>query len=137
MEAVLNNSELEITVKGVNAAPAADAGALGLMAAGATVDFPSRTHGIACDGRALRGRRATVRLVPASSGPGTVETWQAGVGLASVAKLGVGAVLMLMLFGAEVRLHFGPRLDTLATLVGIWAFWRLCLRSAPFGRRRA
>ena len=34
-----------------------------------------------------------------------------------------------MLFGAELRLRFGLRLDTIVTLGALWAFWRYCLRS--------
>jgi hypothetical protein len=39
-------------------------------------------------------------------------------------------VLLLGLCSAEVRLHFGLRLDTIITAVAIWGFWRWCLRRA-------
>ena len=38
---------------------------------------------------------------------------------------------MLALFDAEVRLHFGLRLDTVITAAAIWWFWRRCQRGRP------
>jgi hypothetical protein len=37
-------------------------------------------------------------------------------------------VLLLVLCSAEVRLHFGLRLDAIIAMVAIWGFWRWCLR---------
>jgi hypothetical protein len=47
--------------------------------------------------------------------------------LGTITRVGVGAVLLLILFNAELRLNFGLRLDTIVMLGGIWAFWHFCL----------
>jgi ABC-type enterochelin transport system permease subunit len=49
-------------------------------------------------------------------------------GVPNAAKIGIGVVLLLMLFSAELRLNFGLRFDTVITLAGIWVFWHYCLR---------
>ncbi len=51
-----------------------------------------------------------------------------GFDLPAAAKVAVGAVLLLALLDAEVRLHFGLGLDTLITAAAIWWFWRWCRR---------
>jgi hypothetical protein len=66
---------------------------------------------------------------PANAEP-PVDHGPSAINLAGGAKLCTGAVLLLALFGAEVKLHFGPRLDAVVTLAGIWAFWRQCLRAS-------
>jgi hypothetical protein len=43
-------------------------------------------------------------------------------------RIAIGVLLLLMLFSAELRLHFGLRFDTILMLGGIWAFWHFCLR---------
>ena len=53
---------------------------------------------------------------------------QEGFDLPAAAKLAVGAVALLVLCSAEVRLHFGLRLDTIITAAAIWWFWRWCHR---------
>jgi len=49
---------------------------------------------------------------------------QEGFGLPAAAKIAVGVVALLVLCSAEVRLHFGLRLDTIITAAAIWWFWR-------------
>ena len=53
-----------------------------------------------------------------------------GGNLPAAAKLVIGVVLLLVLCSAEVRLHFGLRLDAIITVAAIWGFWRWCLRGA-------
>jgi hypothetical protein len=129
----MDDSQIEITVgggPGPRVAEAADHVALALMSAGATVDFPGRPRREAGPDRALRGVRAVVR-VAGGMGPGaSAAAGRTGLDLATVAKTGVGAVLTLALFDAEVRLRFGLGLDTVATAAAIWWFWRSCLRGA-------
>jgi len=48
--------------------------------------------------------------------------------LSSLARVAIGAVLVLMLLGAELRLRFGLRLDMFITFAAIWSYWRFCLR---------
>ena len=124
----MSNGNVEIVVRGEDAAQAADAVALGLMAAGASVDFPERVHRNVPDGQTLRGVHAVVRLARAGNVDLPAAPGRPVLDLASVAKIGIGLVLLLMLLGAEVRLRFGLRLDTIVTLIGVWAFWHYCLR---------
>ena len=51
-----------------------------------------------------------------------------GADLSAAAKIAVGVVALLVLCSAEVRLHFGLRLDTIITAAAIWWFWRWCHR---------
>jgi hypothetical protein len=130
--------EIEVTIRGrpgSGAFNAAYAAAQALEAAGASVDIraPVAQSELAAD--ALRGVRVTVK-VEDSGASGVAEPPRlvpgagpsARTGFSDVAKVGIGAVLLLMLFGAELRLRFGLRLDTIVTLAGIWAFWNFCLR---------
>jgi hypothetical protein len=133
--------EIEIVVRGgpgSGAYSAAQATARALEAEGASVDL----HTIFTPGElaadALRGVRALVRVesatantAPSSSGTDSGAPDVGGFGLGNVAKIGIGVVLLLMLFGAELRLNFGLRFDTIVTLAGIWAFWHYCLRTKP------
>ena len=123
--------DAEILVKGASAALAADAVALGLMAAGASVDFPDRSNAPATDDRTLRGGHVGVRILAdghdLAAGPQAARE----PSMVSAARVAVGAVLLLALFGAEVRLHFGPRLDTILTLAVLAAFWWRVRKRAP------
>jgi hypothetical protein len=66
------------------------------------------------------GKGPGLAVVPGSSrGSGS---------LAAAAKVAIGVVLLLVLCSAEVRLHFGLRLDAIIAMVAIWGFWRWCLR---------
>jgi hypothetical protein len=56
---------------------------------------------------------------------------QNGARFNQATKLAIGTILLLMLFGAELRLHFGIRFDTFITLAAIWAFWLFALRRKP------
>jgi hypothetical protein len=128
--------EIEVIIRGrtgSGAFNAAHAAAQALEAAGASVDLrsPLTNSELATD--ALRGVRVTVNVEDGSNGteplrllPGMGTTRRTG--LSDIAKIGIGALLLLMLFGAELRLHFGLRLDTIVTAAGIWAFWHYCLR---------
>jgi len=49
--------------------------------------------------------------------------------LPALLKIAAGGILLLKLFGAELRLNFGLRFDSLITLAGIWIFWHHCLRA--------
>jgi hypothetical protein len=137
----MNDSEIEITVSGGPGQPVAEAAdhvALALMSAGATADFPGRPRRGATPGRTLRGARVVVRM--AGKAHTTTSTAPGGkaLDLAIVAKLGVGVVLTLALFDAEMRLRFGLRLDTVITAAALWWFWRWCQRGAPItGRARS
>jgi hypothetical protein len=112
---------------------AAHATAYALEAAGASVDLRSPVARSELSGDALRGGRVMVRVEDGGreeeplrllSGPGTARR----TGLSDIAKVGIIVVMLLMLFGAELRLRFGLRLDTIVTVAGIWAFWYFCLR---------
>jgi len=117
---------VEVFVSGP--AAAVDAVALGLLSAGATVDSPDANGVLENQHGSLRGIRAVVRMAsPAKIGP-PIDLEPSAINLAGAGKVCKGAVLLLALFGAEVKLHFGPRLDTVVTLAAIWAFWRTCLR---------
>jgi hypothetical protein len=130
--------EIEVIIRGrpgSGAFNAAYAMAMSLEAAGASVDIrsPVAQSELATD--ALRGVRVTVKVEDSGLGgaaepPRLASETGAGkrIGFSDLAKMGIGAVLLLMLFGAELRLQFGLRLDTIVTLAGIWAFWHFCLR---------
>jgi hypothetical protein len=75
-------------------------------------------------GRGMSGRRmrrGEIEIV--------VRGGAAGV-MARAAKVLVGVVLLLMLFGAEMRLHFGMRLGSIVPLLALWLFWCFALRRA-------
>jgi len=128
--------EIEIIIRGrpgSGAFNAAHAAAQALEAAGASVDLRSPLTNAELASDALRGVRVTVSVQDGGGGAehqrllsGTGTSRPAA--LSDVAKVGTGVLLLLMLFGAELRLHFGLRLDTIVTLAGIWAFWHFCLR---------
>jgi hypothetical protein len=129
--------EIQIVVRGgpgSGAYSAAQATARALEAEGASVDLRTifAPEELAAD--ALRGVRALVQVEGATAAPSSsvIESSDpdvAGFGLGNMAKIGIGVVLLLMLFGAELRLQFGLRFDTIVTLAGIWAFWHYCLRT--------
>jgi hypothetical protein len=85
-------------------------------------------------GDALHGVRGLVTVEDAVASTGASTPLRPGAstgkrtGLPDVARIGIGVVLLLMLFGAELRLRLGLRFDMIVTLAGIWAFWRFCLR---------
>ena len=113
-----------ITVHGSKGALAADAAALGLMAAGASVRFPGRENPPLQPDAVLRGASVEVRVSVGGGEFGATTASPDGLGFADMARVGIGVILLLALLGAEVRLHFGPRIDTILTLAGIWIFWR-------------
>ncbi len=115
---------VEITVEGDAASEAADAIALGLMAAGALVDYPGRVNRAAASHGALRITRAVIRLGAMHAGVASPNS--RGLNVSQIAKAATGALLLLMLLGAEVRLHFGPRLDTFLTGFAVLLFWSTC-----------
>jgi hypothetical protein len=120
----MTTSDVEVLVRGSRGVLAADAVALGLMAAGACVDFPARVNVPAKSDQTLRG--CCVRVHVVQDGDEKRADPQAAVmpSLAASAKIAIGVILLLALLGAEVRLHFGPRLDTIFTLAGLVMFWR-------------
>lgn len=129
--------EIEVFISGPpgsGAHAAARATARTMETAGASVDLRLPLSTAEIEGEALRGVRALVRVeerTPARTSSAPPPDQRAGaIGYAQVAKIGGGLVLLLVLFGAEVRLRFGFRLDLIVTLVGIWAFWRYCQRSS-------
>jgi len=125
----IDNVEIIITGgAGGATANAADHVALALMGAGATVDFPGRPSQMTRPGQTLRGVHAVVRMAGGAGlavSPGS--SWGGG-SLPIAVKVAIGVVLLLVLCSAEVRLHFGMRLDAIITLVAIWGFWRWCRR---------
>lgn len=132
--------EIEIVVRGgmgSGAYSAAQAAARAVEAEGASVDLRTILAADELASGALRGARVLVRVeTPATAGATVVPSSnkaasREGLGLGQVSKIGIGAVLLLMLFGAELRLHFGLRFDTIITLAGIWAFWHHALRRKP------
>ena len=129
----MNNDELEIIIAGGagrSASNAADHIALALMGAGASVDFPDRPNREGRSGQTLRGVHAVVRMA-GSTGPAVLPgASQEGGGLPAAAKIAVAVVALLVLCSAEVRLHFGLRLDTIITAAAIWWFWRWCARKS-------
>ncbi len=127
----MDDNEIEITVgggPGQAVADAADHVALALMSAGAAVDFPGRPRRGATPGRTLRGVRVVVRTAAGARPEPPPGPGRKGFDLPAAAKVAVGAVLLLALLDAEVRLHFGLGLDTLVTAAAIWWFWRWCRR---------
>jgi hypothetical protein len=130
--------EVEIIVRGRRGGDAHDAAhavAQVLEEAGASVDLKSPVvHGDLPRG-VLRGLRVEMNVEGGGGGSKIASSFASSNGnatgetnLTTLAKVGVGVVLLLMLFGAELRLRFGVRLDTIITIAGIWAFWHYCLR---------
>jgi hypothetical protein len=127
--------EIEIVVRGApgsGAYNAVNVAARALAAEGASVDLRTifTLDELAAD--ALRGVRVLLRVETTAVAPSLVVTDSdggdvSGFALGNVAKIGLGVVLLLMLFGTELRLNFGLRFDTIVTLAGIWAFWHYCL----------
>jgi len=129
----MNNDDLEIILAGGagrSASNAADHIALALMGAGATVDFPGRPNREARSGQTLRGVHAVVRIAGSAGLAALPGAGQEGFDLPAAAKIAVGVVALLVLCSAEVRLHFGLRLDTIITAAAIWWFWRWCARKS-------
>jgi hypothetical protein len=128
--------EIEVIIRGrpgSGAFNAAHAAAQALEAAGASVDLRSPLTNSELSTDALRGVRVTVNVEDGGGGPEPLRLLPGTrtarrTGFSDVAKVGIGTLLLLMLFGAELRLRFGLRLDTIVTAVGIWAFWHYCLR---------
>ncbi len=129
--------EIEIVVrggKGSGAYSAAQAAGQALEAEGASVDLRTLLTADELAPGALRGAHVTVRVETAGTAGGRVvplpdaRPRQNGARLNQATKLAIGTILLLMLFGAELRLHFGIRFDTFVTLAAIWAFWLLALR---------
>jgi hypothetical protein len=131
-ESVMESDTIEIMIRGRPelGGAAAYVTAQALRATGAQVRLasplaaPWRSEGV------LRGVRVimvvrTDPLEPRSRTAAVTGTF----GAADAAKLAGATILLLMLLGAELRLHFGPRLDTAFTLAGAWAYWRYCLRA--------
>jgi hypothetical protein len=113
---------------GVLTAAVADHVALALMGAGATVDFPGRPNQGVRPGQTLRGVHAVVRMAE-GAGLAVLPGFSVGGGnLPAAAKLAIGVALLLVLCRAEVRLHFGLRLDAIIAVVAIWGLWRWRLR---------
>ena len=79
-------------------------------------------------GRTLRGVHAVVRMAKGAGLAALPVASRGGETRPAAVKVAVGVVLLLMLCGAEVRLHFGLRLDTIITVVAIGGFWRWRLR---------
>ena len=131
--------EIEIVIRGRpgnGVVSAAQVIAYVLETEGASVDLSIASVPEDPTSEALRGVRAMVKAEdsvaaapPLMSLP--AEPGNGRAGMANAAKFAIGAILLLMLFGAELRLHFGLRLDTVVTVAGMWAFWRFCLKSAP------
>ncbi len=128
----MSNDDLEIIIAGGvgRSAAAADHIALAMMGAGASVDFPDRPNREARSGQTLRGVRAVVRMEGEAGLAALPGASQEGFGLPAAAKIAVGVVALLVLCSAEVRLHFGLRLDTIITAAPIWWFWRWCRRKS-------
>ncbi|MGP8027204.1 MAG: hypothetical protein ACLPJJ_10890 [Acidocella sp.] len=127
----MSNDDLEIIIAGGagrSAANAADHIALALMGAGASVDFPGRPNREARSGQTLRGVHAVVRMEGGAGLAVLPGSSRGGGNLPAAAKIAVGVVALLVLCSAEVRLHFGLRLDTIITAAAIWWFWRWCHR---------
>ena len=135
--------EIEIVIRGGggdDAYGAAHIAGRALKAEGARVDLRSISWTDAPEPGALRGATVRVRVDDGSSftsdmsGGGrpaeVARGARPGAGIARAAKIGIGVVLLLMLFGAEIRLHFGLRLGSIVTLVAIWIFWLFALRRA-------
>ena len=128
----MSNDDLEIIIAGGagRSAAAADHIVLALMGAGASVDFPGRPNREARSGQTLRGVHAVVRMEGRAGLAALPGASQEGGGLPAAAKIAVGVVALLVLCSAEVRLHFGLRLDTIITAAAIWWFWRWCHRKS-------
>jgi hypothetical protein len=130
--------DLVVTVQDRNTIPAAAAAriiATALTRANITVELKVPVSEEDLPPNAVLGGTALVQVTRAAEGagkdsyPAQTLTWQpSGSALSSLARVAIGAVLVLMLLGAELRLRFGLRLDMFITLAAIWAYWRLCLR---------
>ena len=127
----VDNVEIIITGgAGGAASKAADHVALALMGAGATVDFSGRPDQAARPGQTLHGVHAVVRIAGSAGLAVLPGSSRGGGNLPTAAKVAIGAVLLLVLCSAEVRLQFGLRLDAIITVVVIWGFWRWYLRGS-------
>ena len=98
------------------------------MGAGATVDFPGRPQREARSGQTLRGVYAVVRMAGDAGLAALPGPDRGGGDLSAAVKVAIGVVLLLVLCSAEVRLHFGLRLDAIVTAAAIWGCWRWCSR---------
>ena len=129
----MNNDDLEVIITGGAGRSPTDAAehiVLALMGAGASVDFPGRPNRAGRSGQTLRGVHAVMRM-EGGAGPAVLPgASQEGFGLPAAAKVAVGVVALLVLCSAEVRLHFGLRVDTFLTAAAIWWFWRWCSRKS-------
>jgi hypothetical protein len=124
--------EIEVVIRGAigcGTYNAAHAVAQSLETCGASVDLESAVAQNELSSEALRGVRALVRVEGSQCSAAVTRRPVRNYDFAQVAKIMVGVVLLLMLFGAELRLRFGFRLDTIMTLIGLWIFWRHCLKS--------
>jgi hypothetical protein len=129
----MNVDNVEIIITGGArgaAANAADHVALALMGAGATVDFPGRPNQAARPGQTLRGVHAVVRMAGGAGLAVLPGSSRGGRSLPAAVKVALGAVLLLVLCSAEIRLNFGLRLDMIIMAAAIWWFWRWCQRGA-------
>jgi hypothetical protein len=87
---------------------------------------------------ALRGVRALIRVEQdASAGPAPGVGEAAPSFLGTITRVGIGAVLLLMLFGAELRLNFGLRLNTIVTLGGMGSGRQVCSRKGERNPEKA
>jgi hypothetical protein len=132
--------EIEIVVrggKGSGAYRAAQAASRAPEAEGAPVDLRTLLAADELAPGALRGTHVTLRVETAGTAGGRVvplpdaRPRQNGARLNQATKLAIGTILLLMLFGAELRLNFGIRFDTFVTLAAIWVFWLFALRRKP------
>lgn len=128
----MQNRDIEVLIRGKGGPGTFDAAyaisqALHIVGASVELRTPVTQHELSSD--ALRGVRVLVRVEESSACSPARQELAKSSDFAQVAKIGIGVVLLLMLFGAELRLRFGFRLDMIMTLVGVWMFWRYCLKS--------
>ncbi|HEY1856962.1 hypothetical protein [Acidocella sp.] len=123
----MNDHEVEIVVGGGAAhrrADVADHVALTLMSAGATVDFSARPRRPVPPGQTLCGVRAVVRMGDTAQPHMPPGPEQKSFDAPTAVRIAIGVVLLLALFGGELRLNFWLRLDAIIVAAVLWWFWR-------------
>ena len=137
--------EVEIIVRGSpgsGAYSAARAVARALEDGGVSVDLQVPAIGDDVLDGMLRGLRASVQVEDALNSPirnsrnsNVAKGADGRIGIAQLAKIGIGVVLLLIMFGAEINLRFGLTADMFVTVIGLGIFYNRCIKrdetSAP------
>jgi hypothetical protein len=127
----VSKREIEVVIRGAVGSgthSAAHAAARALQAAGASVDLRTPVTQDELSDEALYAVHALVRVEEKTASARAMPEMAQKSGPAQASKIWIGVVMLLMLFGAELRLNFGLRFDMIVTLIAVWIFWRYCFK---------